>query len=71
MQIELLVDQINEDRVTLKTSEDQIIYWPSNKLPSNLKEGSMLVFSIDDKNSTPAKNEVAKEILNEILGHQD
>lgn len=67
MKIELLVDQVNDDRVTLKTADDQVIYWPTNKLPNNLKEGSTVKFSIDDKD-LEEKDNVAKEILNEILG---
>lgn len=67
MKIELLVDQVNDDRITLKTTDDQVIYWPASKLPAGIKEGSTILFSIDNKDSQEEAN-VAKEILNEILG---
>ncbi len=66
MKIELFVEQIKDDRVSLKTSDEKIIYWPTDKFPDNIKEGETINFSIGD-NSSSEKNDLAKNILNEIL----
>jgi hypothetical protein len=66
MKLELFVEQINDDRITLKTADEQIIYWPTDKFPKNIKEGEVINFSINHS-SSPEGNDLAKNILNEIL----
>lgn len=70
--IELTIDRIEEGKVVLLTQDQETIVWPKSKLPSNVKEGETLYFSIkglQDKDETG--NSQAKDILNEILNIEE
>lgn len=67
MLIELKVERIEEEKVVLKNEDNETIIWPKNLLPKDIKEGSLLAFTIkgnEEKNETEPN---AKDILNEIL----
>ena len=68
MKIKLTIDRFEEDKAVLKTDNNQTIVWPKNKLPENVKEGSVLAFKIlTDEDSEKNQRNQAKDILNEIL----
>jgi len=68
MLISLTIDRFENGKAVLKTDDNETIIWPKNKLPENLKEGSVLNFKIiGNKTEEEDKKKLAKDILNEIL----
>jgi len=64
----LTIDRFEEDKAVLKTKDGDTVIWPKNKLPENIKEGSVLAFIISrDAETEEEKKELAKSILNEML----
>ena len=64
----LVIDRFEGDKAILKTEEKDTVLWPKNKLPENSREGSVLVFAIDEDIETEKdKKNLAKNILNELL----
>jgi len=69
MNIKLIIDRIENNQAVLKTEDNQTIIWPVNKLPANTTEGTVLNFLIASNPSEEQdKKQLAKDILNEILG---
>jgi hypothetical protein len=69
MNTDLIIDRFEEDLAVLLTNDKQIINWPKNLLPPDAKEGSVINFSLLlDGKKTDDKKDLAKQILNEILG---
>ena len=68
MKLEFTIDRFEGEKAILKNEDNETIVWPKNKLPKDVKEGSILAFMItnkaEDKNN---KEDLAKDILNEIL----
>lgn len=63
------VDRFEGDFAILAIEDGQKLNWPKNKLPKNVKEGSIVWLSLSsDEEATKNQRELAKEILNEILG---
>jgi len=71
MVIELKIDKLEDDKVILKSEDNDTIIWPRNKLPRDIKEGSLLAFAINDNQEKEEKKDLAKDILNEILDVDD
>lgn len=68
MNIKIVVDRFEGEKAILKTETKESIIWPKDKLPKSTLEGMVLNFSINnDKDSTTEKEDLAKDILNEIL----
>lgn len=67
MVLELKVDRLENDKVVLKSEDNDSIIWPKSKLPKDIKEGSLLVFSVKSNDEKEGNEETAKDILNEIL----
>lgn len=68
MEEKITIDRFEDDKAVLKTSDNKTIIWPTKKLPENVKEGDILLFTIQTENEKTTKNkELAKTILNEIL----
>jgi len=68
MNLNLTIDRFENGKAVLKTSDNETIVWPKNKLPENIKEGSVISFSINENESdTKGNKQLAKDILNEIL----
>ena len=68
MKIEFTIDRFEGEKAILKNEDNETIVWPKNKLPKDVKEGSILAFMITDKAETKNnKEDLAKDILNEIL----
>ncbi|MBU4216438.1 DUF3006 domain-containing protein [Candidatus Parcubacteria bacterium] len=68
MEEKITIDRFEDDKAVLKTSDNKTIIWPTKKLPENIKEGDVLLFTIQTENEKTIRNkELAKTILNEIL----
>lgn len=68
MKHQLTIDRFEGDKAVLKTKDGETIIWPKNKLPENINEGTVLTYLITgDIETEQEKQEIAKEILNEIL----
>lgn len=68
MIIKATLENFKEQAVILKTEDNLPIIWPKNKLPTDLKIGSVLIFSIlGDSIIDEDNTKIAKNILNEIL----
>ncbi len=59
MEYYLVFKKQAEDKVILEDEKNNLIYWPKDKLPENIKEGEKIKISINQPS--------AKELLNEIL----
>jgi len=66
--IKLTINRFEQNAAILKTEDNRTIIWPADKLPPNTKIGSVLLLNIfGDSASSPNNQDLAKEILNEIL----
>lgn len=66
MDYSLTIKEITSQKIVLKDDDDNLIYLPKNKLPENLAIGQTIKLQIN-LNNTDQKNDLAKEILNELL----
>ena len=66
MEYPLTIEEITSQKIVLKDDDNNLIYLPKNKLPENLVIGQIVNLRIDFDN-TNQKNDLAKEILNELL----
>jgi hypothetical protein len=64
MKIIFNIDKITGDEASLNDGSGKIIYWPKDKLPPTIKENDKITFNIGEEDN------LAKDILNEILGDQ-
>ena len=72
MNIKIIIDRFEGEKAVLKTDDGHSVIWPKNKLPAGIKEGVILNFNIaDDGETEKGKRNLAKEILNEIIGTKD
>ena len=72
METKIIIDRFEGDKAVLKTTDNQTIIWPKNKLPSDVKESGVLFFNIQiDKNKEDQSKKLAKIILNEILNTEN
>lgn len=67
MNYSLVIEGLSSCQATLKDKDNNLIYLPLEKLPSNLKIGQTINLQINFETANP-KNINAKEILNELLG---
>lgn len=68
MLITLTIIRIEKNAAILKTSDNNTVIWPINKLPQDVKIGSVLFFNISENSIDASDNQIlAKKILNEIL----
>ena len=69
MKLKLTIDRFEGDKAVLKTEDDYSVIWPKSKLPAEARAGTVFIFNITDKKEDEKdKKELAKNILNEILG---
>jgi len=66
MEYPLTIKEITSQKIVLKDDADNLIYLPKDKLPEDLVIGQVINLRIDF-NHTDQKNDLAKEILNELL----
>lgn len=69
MELKIRFKGLKDDVAILKIDDDEReIFWPQDKLPSNISEGDFLNFLISPFQLDKAKrDQSAKDILNEIL----
>lgn len=68
MIIKVIIDRIEGDKAVLKSDDGVSLIWPKDKLPSQMHEGTALVFEISTEDETEAKGKKnARDILNELL----
>lgn len=68
MEYSLTIDRFENEKAVLKTEDGATMIWPKNKLPANLKEGAVIIFTIfSEPELEKNKKKLAKDILNEIL----
>jgi hypothetical protein len=67
---EVTIDRIeDDDKVVLKTEDNDLIIWPKSKLPAGAHEGEVFSVTIKDLQEKEKNGKaLAKDILNEILG---
>lgn len=72
MKFELTIDRFEENKAVLRSEYNETIIWPREKLPADAKEGTILAVTITDNSEAEGeKNNLAKDILNEILNVDD
>jgi len=65
---EVTIDRIEDDKVVVKTQQNETVVLPISWLPKGMKEGDVCYFSIKNlQDKGKAGREQAKDILNEIL----
>jgi hypothetical protein len=57
------IDKIEGDRAIINDGK-KVISWPREKLPANAKENDKITFTVGEE------DDLAKNILNEILGEK-
>lgn len=67
MEIKLTVKEINEKEAILKFEDGVVLSWPTTRLPKESKTGEILTFIIRDGGSDKEPEQLAKDLLNEIL----
>ena len=67
MDIKVTVETVDSRIASLKTEDGQFLTWPINKLPKDTKPGRVFVFSITDSGVKSDPEQIAKDLLNEIL----
>ena len=66
--LEAVIDRIEDDYAILVFEDNQTLMVPAEKLPYGYNEGTVLhVTFISDKESTKKSEDLAKQILNDIL----
>jgi hypothetical protein len=69
MEYLLTIRDFSSHQTILQDQDNNLIYWPKDKLPKNAVIGQLISFKIEAENSQLEKN-LAKQILGEILGEQ-
>jgi hypothetical protein len=66
MEYLLKIKEIASQKVILEDNDNNLVYLPRDKFPDNLNAGQTVNLQIIPASANP-KNDVAKQILNEIL----
>jgi hypothetical protein len=69
MEYLLTIRDFSSQQAILQDQDNNLIYWPKDKLPNNAVIGQLISFKIEAETSQLEKN-LAKQILGEILGEQ-
>lgn len=68
MIIKGIIDRLEEDFAVIILGNNTRVDWPISALPDDLGEGDAITFTInEDAKETKNREEIAKEILNQIL----
>lgn len=67
MKITLKVESKQKKEVFLKNEQGEIVTCPLNFLPSEVKEGEQLIFTVNKDSDLKENKLIAKNIINEIL----
>ncbi len=69
MEYLLTIRDFSSHQAILQDQDNNLIYWPKNKLPDNAVIGQLISFRVEAESGQPEKK-LAKQILGEILGEQ-
>lgn len=69
MEYLLTIRDFSSHQAILQDQDNNLIYWPKDKLPKEAVIGQLISFKIEAESSQLEKN-LAKQILGEILGEQ-
>lgn len=67
MDLKVIIKGVNQKETELKFEDGSVSAWPTNKLPKESKPGDHLIISIRDTGSSKEPEQLAKDLLNEIL----
>jgi hypothetical protein len=67
MEIKATIESFDDKLAQLRTEDGQSITWPANMLPKDIKAGQVLEISINDGGNRQEPEQLAKDLLNEIL----
>ena len=69
--LEGTIDRFENDQAIIKLESGATLLWPKEKMPANFIEGKVIKISLLTDNIQTEKNEeIAKNILNEILQNE-
>lgn len=66
MEYLLTIQDFTSHQAILKDQDNNLIYWPKDKLPENAVIGQVISFAIEAKSGNK-EGRLAKDILNEIF----
>jgi hypothetical protein len=69
MEYLLTIRDFSSYQAILQDQDNNLIYWPKDKLPKNAAIGQLISFKVEFEAKNEEKN-LAKQILGEILGEQ-
>ncbi|MFZ2310091.1 MAG: hypothetical protein WAW11_00940 [Patescibacteria group bacterium] len=69
MEYLLTIRDFSSHQAILQDQDNNLIYWPKDKLPKDAVIGQLISFKIEAETNQSEKN-LAKQILGEILGEQ-
>lgn len=69
MEYLLTIRDFSSHQAILQDQDNNLIYWPKDKLPADAIVGQVISFKIEEKAHNQEKT-LAKQILGEILGEQ-
>jgi hypothetical protein len=67
MDLKVIIRSLDQSQAELKFEDGSVFAWPSVKLPKESKTGDHLTISIRDAGSDKEPEQLAKDLLNEIL----
>lgn len=66
------IDRIEEDKAVIRLNDGQEIFWPSEKLPEDAKEGEVVRIKLFTSSTESEEREkIAKRLLEEILKKEE
>lgn len=67
MHLKVTIKEISDSHAILKFEDGGTISWPINKLPKEIKVQDILNIRINDDGNAQEPEQLAKDLLNEIL----
>lgn len=67
MNLKVTIKEISGMQAVLKFEDGETIIWPTDKLPKEIKIDDVLSLSVNDNGKTAEPEQLAKDLLNEIL----
>lgn len=67
-----VIDRFEGEKAVIILKDHQVVHWPKQKLPDDIKEGDVVWLRIaHDKDLTKEREKLARKILEEILNSKD
>lgn len=67
MELKVTIKELSGNEAVLKFEDGQSVTWPVSKLPKDSKIEDVLTISMNDNGSEKEPEQLAKDLLNEIL----